>query len=245
MHQESRGPEGFGIKYRTARRMRKRVLGEQTVRFPPQFARCGARCPHRAARGLERALRKHSRGRRAEDSPPCQPLVTGAGRGVVFGGMNQGRAKREGSGRPKWRVKCMALLLTLFAFCSFATDQVRDIVTFRGERSTTLERPLNDFLRRLPTVPRFDVSSTANYKGYTATWELKDSRLFLKSFNATTNGHPFSVAWLFPTRSLPILADWYSGTLHIVDGSNRLVALNITNGLVNATNEMRMRESTR
>src|SRR5688572_33059424 len=30
MHQESRGPEGFGAEYRTARRMRKRVLGELT-----------------------------------------------------------------------------------------------------------------------------------------------------------------------------------------------------------------------
>jgi len=149
-----------------------------------------------------------------------------------------------------------AFLVTLTALAviapaapTFATDQVRDTMTFAGQRCSMLELPLNDFLRRLPVIPRFDVPSTANYKGYTATWEVRDSRLCLASFSAMTNRQPFSVTLLFPDRKLPIPADWYSGTVHLVSGRGtlaqgyytyeRVTALRVTNGLVTATNELR------
>jgi hypothetical protein len=137
---------------------------------------------------------------------------------------------------------------TFVAIPSFATEQARDTVTFAGQRHTMIERPLNDFLRRLAKIPRFDVPSTANYKGYTASWEVRDSRLYLASFSATTNHQPFSVTLLFPDRKLPIHADWYSGTVHIISGREtlaqgyytyeRVTALQVTNGVVAATNQM-------
>jgi len=130
-----------------------------------------------------------------------------------------------------------------------ATEQGRDIVRFAGEQRSMLERPLNEFLRRLSAIPRFDIPNTANYKGYTATWEVKDSRLYLASFSATTNRQSFSIALLFPDRRLPFVADWYSGTIHIISGRGtlaqgyytyeRVTALRVTNGVVTATNEMR------
>ncbi len=141
----------------------------------------------------------------------------------------------------------LAVLAT--AVSTFATEQVRDAITFAGQQHLMLARPLNDFLRRLPTIPRFDIPNTANYKGYTASWEIRDSRFYLASFSATTNRQPFSVTRLFPGRKLPIHADWYSGTVHIVSGREtlaqgrytyeRVIALQVTNGVVVATNEMR------
>jgi len=140
-----------------------------------------------------------------------------------------------------------ALGFLAIAFSTFATEQQRDTVAFGGQRHLILERPLNDFLRRLPTIPRFDVPHTANYKGYTASWEVRDSHLYLASFSATTNRRPFSVSLLFPDRRLPILADWYSGSVHAVSGPKyfqgyytyeRVTALRVTNGVVTATNEM-------
>jgi hypothetical protein len=141
-----------------------------------------------------------------------------------------------------------AVLIVLAAIPVFATEQGRDTITFAGQQDSMLERPLNDFLRRLPEIPRFDIPSTASYKGYTASWEVKDSRLYLATFHATTNRQPYSVSLLFPGRKLPIHADWYSGTVHIVSGREtlaqgrytyeRVVALQVTNGVVVATNRM-------
>src|SRR5688572_18193531 len=90
---------------------------------------------------------------------------------------------------------------------AFATDQGRDAITFAGQQDSILERPLNDFLGRLPKSPRFDIPNTSNYKGYTASWEVKDSRLYLATFQATTNRQPYSISSLFPGRKLPIPAD--------------------------------------
>jgi hypothetical protein len=142
-----------------------------------------------------------------------------------------------------------ALAILLFGIPAVATEQGRDTIAFAGQQDSMLERPLNDFLKRLPVIPRFDIPSTANYKGYTANWEVKDSRLYLATFHATTNHQPYSVSLLFPGRKLPIHADWYSGTVHIVSGREtlaqgrytyeRVTALRVTNGVVTATNEMR------
>jgi hypothetical protein len=143
----------------------------------------------------------------------------------------------------------IALAVLAVAVSTFATEQVRDTVTITGQQHSMLERPLNGLLCRLPAIPRFDVPSTANYKGYTASWEVRDSRLYLASFSATTNRQPFSATLLFPDRTLPILADWYSGSVHIISGREtlahghytyeRVTALRVKNGVVTATNELR------
>jgi hypothetical protein len=148
----------------------------------------------------------------------------------------------------------LARMLTVLAgvlitIPSLATEQVWDGVAYAGRDLSVLERPLNDYLRHLPAIPRFDIPNTANYKGYTAGWEVRNSHLYLASFRATTNHQPFSIILLFPGRELPIPADWYSGTVHIVSGKETLakgyltyehvIALRITNGVVTATNEMR------
>jgi len=143
----------------------------------------------------------------------------------------------------------LGALAFIAAVPASATDQVRDTIVFAGKRDTIIERPLSDFLRRLPEIPRFDIPNTANYKGYEASWEVRGSRLYLASFSAATNRQPYSISMLFPRRKLPIHADWYSGTVHIIGGREalaqgyytyeRVTGLRITNGVVTATNEMR------
>ena len=148
---------------------------------------------------------------------------------------------------PRTRLMCACLLVGCIALAR-ATEQVKDSIKFAGQEHSILERPLNDFLRRSPSIPPFDVSHTANYKGYTASWLIKDAKCYLASFNATTNGHQFAVSSLFPSRHLPIVAEWFSGTIHIVIGRStlaqsrytyeRITAVRITNGVVIATNEL-------
>ena len=142
-----------------------------------------------------------------------------------------------------------ALVATAFVVGqAFATEQGRDAITFASRQDSILECPLNDFLRRLQKIPSFDIPNTANYKGYTASWEVKNSHLYLVTFHATTNDQPYSISSLFPDRKLPIHADWYSGTLHIVSGKEtltqgrytyeRVTTLQVTNGVVLTTNRM-------
>ena len=134
-----------------------------------------------------------------------------------------------------------------------ATNDLRnvssDTITFAGEQQLMLEGPLQEVVRRLPRIPPFDISIAT---GYSAAWEVIDSRLHLMSFSATTNHQPFLITSVFPGRNLPICADWYSGTIHIVELQTmiskmfgrgpytygRVIALEVIKGRVVATNEL-------
>jgi hypothetical protein len=143
---------------------------------------------------------------------------------------------------------CSIALLLFGNQIAFATSQFRDVITIGRKESVILERPLNSFLGT--NGPRFDVESTGNYKGYFAKWEIKESRLYLTSFNAKTNGQSFPVSVLFPNKKLSIEALWYSGTIHVVEGAEkvvkgylemfgRLTAYEISKGAVVRTNTLR------
>jgi hypothetical protein len=141
-----------------------------------------------------------------------------------------------------------SLAFAFVCISGFATEQVHDTIKFAGRQDAILECPFNDFLKRLPTIPRFDIPNTANYKGYTASWMVKDSRLYLATFHATTNHQSYSISSLFPARKLPIHADWYSGALHVISGKQvlkegrytyeRVTTFQMTNGVIISTNRM-------
>lgn len=127
-----------------------------------------------------------------------------------------------------------------------ATQQVRDSVTYQGERRYMMESPLNSIWPP-DGAPRFDVDSTANWKSYRAAWEIRDNKLFLVSFEAKQGGAPFPIAKLFPDQKLPIFAKWYSGALNIpVDVPQprnmrfkRIFILNVQRGEVRSITEAR------
>src|SRR5260370_32789681 len=93
-----------------------------------------------------------------------------------------------------------------------ATVQARDAVRFEGKIKLMMECPLGDLLYSLPDPPEFEWQNTANWKGYTAKWEIKDSGLFLVSFEAKrkrTEPENVPLEAILPGRKLPVLADWY------------------------------------
>ncbi|HWQ91436.1 MAG TPA: hypothetical protein VN673_07175 [Clostridia bacterium] len=186
--------------------------------------------------------------------------LAGAGNGAIALASHSKRVDRAmpEPGRPSMnkpmRTRTFFKSLTVIAVLILgvsvsATEQERDLVRYADKRLWMLERPLKDFLRQLPAIPRFDIADTANYKGYTAGWEIKECRLYLASFSATTNNQPFSIGLLFPERKLPFVADWYSGRIHIPSGKKtfaqgrytfeRVTILHVTNGVVITTNEMK------
>ena len=75
---------------------------------------------------------------------------------------------------------------------------------------------LNLHLLALNPIPKFDRSRTSNWKGYTATWEIRDSKLYLTAFHASIDGQSVPINKLFPKRELPIFANWFSGSLNLL-----------------------------
>jgi len=80
-------------------------------------------------------------------------------------------------------------LVFFFVCCFFlslakATEQVTDVLVIRGKRVYTHEMPsLKQAFPKLK-IPDFQMMSTANYKGYNATWAVIQGELYLIGLEA-------------------------------------------------------------
>ncbi|WVM88397.1 hypothetical protein UMZ34_19935 [Halopseudomonas pachastrellae] len=59
------------------------------------------------------------------------------------------------------------------------TAQIGDLLFYQGQRMTICDAPLGTYFRLGGAYPEFEPSSTALMRGYVATWELLDDRLYL------------------------------------------------------------------
>jgi hypothetical protein len=129
------------------------------------------------------------------------------------------------------------------------TAQTPDSIRFqpRGATHPLCENPLNQFLRaRGLKKSRGQMMSTANWRGYVATWLLQRDRLWLTAISSNglivdrrqseaeaeadadadvpgeLDGRAFTVDGLFPDENrppeTPVFAEWYSGELRIPEG---------------------------
>ena len=129
------------------------------------------------------------------------------------------------------------------------TAQTPDRIRFRPRGAThpLCENPLDSFLRdRGLRKTRGGMMSSANWRGYVATWLLQRDRLWLTAISSNglivdrrqseaeaeadadadvpgeLDGRPFTVDGLFPDEDrppeTPVFAEWYSGELRIPEG---------------------------
>lgn len=69
------------------------------------------------------------------------------------------------------------------------------------------------------TRPKFQVSVTSCWRGYIATWEIKNDALYLVGIDARLeDGSKVLVENLFPNSQKQVKAVWYSGELVIPRG---------------------------
>ena len=120
-------------------------------------------------------------------------------------------------------------IVVLCAIFVFATAQEGDILILDGKKYSIYTNPLEPFLRKNPEkLPKPEVISTANWRGYIATWEVKNDRLVLVDVEMrhaiTKHGErDFStelrsvMSEMFPGQK-EILADWFSGHVIIPNG---------------------------
>jgi hypothetical protein len=118
---------------------------------------------------------------------------------------------------------CLALALSPAAK---ATAQASDLLIVQGKEFALNTNPLETQLEQKQWKPPEEaVISSGNWRGYIATWEVKDDKLFLKNVTILVGDHKDESGYLrkpiisdlYPGAS-EVLADWYTGALIVPDG---------------------------
>jgi hypothetical protein len=129
-------------------------------------------------------------------------------------------------------VKKLLKIVTFFAACSvllLATAQRGDNLRLDGKEYGIYTNPLEPFLQENPgKLPKSDVISTGLWRGYVATWEVKDRMLLLVDVQILHSEKKpgesgFStefksvMAQMFPENKA-VAARWFSGNIIVPDG---------------------------
>ena len=108
------------------------------------------------------------------------------------------------------------------------TANIPDKLVHRGRTLNLCATPLEDWLKRQPKArrPTFLPASTANRRGYVATWEIIDERLYLTALeNAVCKLgeelHEATLETLFPGGPFPKPATWVTGRFSCPEGRLR------------------------
>jgi hypothetical protein len=108
------------------------------------------------------------------------------------------------------------------------TAQIADRIIIGNKRYSLFSEPFHVFLiTAYKDIPRPEwihllPSSTANWRGYQATWSIVDNQLFLTKITGIYQNERgtlkrLNLKLIFGGAD-PVMANWYSGTLKIPDG---------------------------
>jgi hypothetical protein len=127
--------------------------------------------------------------------------------------------------------KLLSTLLLFFAMAApaTATAQFQERIKIDGGKEEGITvLPLEPYLAVPDNAQRFrsyqpeGAGCTALWRNYLGSWEIKNQKLYLTKFeiNACSEEHKKSIPLdkLFPGKSQPVLADWFSGYLVIPQG---------------------------
>ncbi|MDI9312194.1 MAG: hypothetical protein QM535_18410 [Limnohabitans sp.] len=117
----------------------------------------------------------------------------------------------------------VTVLSTFFYLTTFATAQYPDRILFDGKEYNLHSNPLESYFEKNPDKrPKGGVMSTALWRGYVATFEVRDSQLFVKDIQIqywdTTDKKNHDTKWksvmteVFPDQK-NAKVDWLSGLL--------------------------------
>ena len=124
---------------------------------------------------------------------------------------------------------CVVLVLAGCAVYVFATSQYGDKLRLDGKSYEIFTNPLKPYLEEnSDKLPKSNTYSTALWRGYVASWEVKNQVLLLvdveimqpvEKTDATGRSTEFGsvMAQMFPGEK-EVLARWFSGNIIIPDG---------------------------
>ena len=94
------------------------------------------------------------------------------------------------------------------------TAQASERLIYKGERLSLCTEPLGPFIQNNGLDYKFDVTSTALWRGYIGTWTIEQERLYLVAIDGSVG-----MDKLFPGFSDGVFAHWYTSTLRCPQGA--------------------------
>ena len=96
------------------------------------------------------------------------------------------------------------------------TAQAGDILKFEGKTYSIASEPLYDYLNQKGV--EFISLNTACWRGYIATWKIKNDKLFLIELEAYSEDHnEVDLDFLFPGKN-EVFAEWFTGEIRVPHG---------------------------
>jgi len=106
-----------------------------------------------------------------------------------------------------------------------------DNLIYEGKKYVIDSYPLESYYGPGRPRPKFKVHNPDIRRGYTATWEIDKSTLYLKRISASVNGRQVFLDNLFPGQKDRVAASWFTGKLRGFRGGPWLI-LTIKDGKV-------------
>ena len=122
----------------------------------------------------------------------------------------------------------IAILFCLSSEC-YSTEQEPDILIYKSKTTSLFALPLRSYFKEKNT-PNFMIKprtlSTANWRGYVATWEIIDNIFYLTNVDSYIcpsfegDCQRATLELLFGEKCIDnkVKADWFTGSLPIPDG---------------------------
>ena len=116
-----------------------------------------------------------------------------------------------------------AVLVLLLASPAWPTAQIPERIVYEGTEEFLFTEPLDKYFTRDNPRPEFVAPHTACWRGYVGTWEIKDNTLYfldIKAWMRNEEGKAAPVGFekVFPGKTKPLKAEWFTGTLRIPQG---------------------------
>ncbi|MBF0104560.1 MAG: hypothetical protein HQM16_04450 [Deltaproteobacteria bacterium] len=120
------------------------------------------------------------------------------------------------------------IMMALAVPHAFATAQYPDKIVYNGKKYALYTNPMESYFNQHPSKrPKGGVDSTALWRGYVATFEIRDQTLLLKDIEievlTKTKEHNNEYQWksvinkiVHKGQTLPI--EWFTGTLVLPSG---------------------------
>ncbi len=98
------------------------------------------------------------------------------------------------------------------------TAQSSETIIYEDKEYGMAYEPLSDYLENLENPPFLYSPSTACWRGYYGTWEVKGDKLYLIKLIAFTEGwKEADIEYIFPGQR-EAFADWFTGEIRIPQG---------------------------
>ena len=116
-----------------------------------------------------------------------------------------------------------AALVLLFATPAWPTAQIPERIVYEGTEGFLFTNPLESYFSKENPRPEFASPHTACWRGYVGAWEIREDTLYLKDIKAWMRDEegkaaPVEFDRIFPGKTKPMKADWFTGTLRIPRG---------------------------